>query len=436
MSCPRGPAWLNGCLPEHWRIVPVKRAYEIQLGKMLQPNPGADNDELVPYLKAAHVQWDGIALSDLPAMWASRREVEQYVVREGDLLVCEGGEAGRAAVLRGLDDIAIIQNALHRVRPLEGADNRYLGYTLRYIRRTGWFEVLCNRATISHLTREKLAALQVPFPPEEEQAAIADFLDVRTAAIDDILAKKEHLRRAAVTHRAAHVRNRITHGLGAIGLKATGYDWLGEIPEHWVLTRLRHIADEITVGIVVTPAKYYVDEGVPCLRSLNIQPGRISADSMVYISPESNELHRKSMINAGDVVAVRTGNPGTAAVVTPEFDRGNAVDLIIIRRSSSYDARFLCYFMNSDVAQYQYASGSEGALQRHFNIETAKDLLVPLPPLSEQRAIADELDAFVRASDDLVGTLGRQIDALRDYRDAVIAAAVTGQVPVLEGIPA
>ena len=182
-----GVEWL-GKVPAHWEVKSVKRHYEIQLGKMLQSVSKTEKEVLVPYLKAIHVQWSGLNTDDLPMMWASLEELAQYSVKPGDLLVCEGGEGGRCAIVRDVQGTVIIQNALHRVRPREKASNEYLRYCMKSIANIGWFDVLNDKATIAHFTREKFAALEIPVPPLPEQTAIAKYIDERTAKIDTAIA--------------------------------------------------------------------------------------------------------------------------------------------------------------------------------------------------------------------------------------------------------
>ncbi|MEW6391635.1 MAG: restriction endonuclease subunit S [Pseudomonadota bacterium] len=213
-------------------------------------------------------------------------------------------------------------------------------------------------------------------------------------------------------------------------MKASGVEWLGQVPAHWEVTRLKRVVSSITVGIVVEPSKYYVDEGVPALRSLNVRPGRIRPDDLVFISDEANELHSKSKLNAGDIVAVRTGQPGTAAVVPSEFHGANCVDLIIIRKGHELCEQFLCWFLASDGALQQFAEGSGGAIQLHFNVSAANELVLAVPPLAEQQRIATELDRNVRMLDALVSESEAAITLLQERRAALISAAVTGKIDV------
>jgi type I restriction enzyme S subunit len=133
-----GMLWL-GEVPAHWETASVKRHYSIQLGKMLQNQPSDPDDREVPYLKAQHVQWFAVRTSQAPRMWASPRELEQFGICAGDLLVCEGGEGGRCGIVKEIATPHIIQNALHRVRPFDGCQTRFLQYVMRATASTGFW---------------------------------------------------------------------------------------------------------------------------------------------------------------------------------------------------------------------------------------------------------------------------------------------------------
>jgi type I restriction enzyme S subunit len=279
------------------------------------------------------------------------------------------------------------------------------------------------------LAVEAITALKIPVPPFDEQNAIADLLDGETARLDALVAAKERWLELLAEKRRVLMTRAVTRGLDpAVPLRDSGLGWLGQIPMHWRVKRLKFVSPFITVGIVVTPSKYYQDKGVPCLRSLNVKDTGLVDDELVYISEESHEELAKSKVNAGDLVIVRSGQPGTTAVVDKRFDGANCIDLIIVRRPQTEDSHFLAHFLNSDVARAEFGGGSGGAIQQHFNIETAKDLAVALPSLDEQRAIVAYISAETAKLDALRAATERTIDLLKERRAALIAAAVTGQL--------
>jgi type I restriction enzyme S subunit len=271
------------------------------------------------------------------------------------------------------------------------------------------------------------------FPPIIEQIGIANFLDRETAKIDGLIAKQTEFLVKLDEHRRALVTEAVTLGLDAsVPMQETEISTFALIPAHWRVKRLKHITDGVTVGVVVTPAKYYAKSGIPALRSFNVKDMEIMRSDLAWFSPESNQLLAKSILRSGDLVAVRTGKPGTTAVVPPDLDGANCIDLIIIRQSNRFDSRYLSYVMNSDLARSQYAEGSEGALQQHFNIETAKNLLLPLPPLDDQIAICRSLDERLGRLQVLRAKCIEEVERFHERRSALTTAAVTGQIDVTD----
>ena len=181
--------WL-GEIPAHWEVVALRYRYQQSLGKMLDTKR-ITGSHLVPYLRNVDVQWDHINISDLPSMDIRPHELERFTVRRGDLLVCEGGEAGRCATWHGELDPCGYQKALHRLRPLDRVRDapRFLYYTLLAAVTRGAFASGQGSTTIEHLTGDMLRVHRFPFPPSSEQHAIAHYLDHATASIDALIAR-------------------------------------------------------------------------------------------------------------------------------------------------------------------------------------------------------------------------------------------------------
>jgi type I restriction enzyme, S subunit len=179
----------------------------------------------------------------------------------------------------------------------------------------------------------------------------------------------------------------------------------------------RDICD-LAVGIVVRPASYYVAEGIPAIRSLNVLPNRLDLSELVYISAESNRLLSKSRLHIGDVVVVRSGRPGDAAAITSELEGANCIDLIIVRPGRAIHPEYLCRYLNSGVGRARTHAQSAGTAQQHFNVGALAALLVPVPTMIEQERIVQELSAVeqrARAIDEHLESLRTVQKALR-YR--------------------
>ena len=186
-----GNPWF-GQIPTDWKLSRVGLHFSIILGKMLCNAPLNDTYTLEPYYCAADVHFDGVADGERKKMWFSPIEKDLYRVSVGDLLVVEGGAgAGGSAIVENQDSYTYIQNSIMIVRSKGNTDNRYLRYLLEFLVKQGYIDVVCNKATIPHFTKDKLSC--VPFCLCGEQKEIADYLDAKCAEIDKLIAKKEHL---------------------------------------------------------------------------------------------------------------------------------------------------------------------------------------------------------------------------------------------------
>jgi len=179
----------------------------------------------------------------------------------------------------------------------------------------------------------------------------------------------------------------------------------------WREVFLEEVASEITVGYVGPMASEYVNEGIPFLRSQNVDFLRIDKQDVKFITPEFHKKLQKSSLSPGDVVIVRTGKPGTCTVIPDWLPTANCSDLVIVRCSDELDARFLAYYVNS-IAVHHVAAHLVGAVQQHFNVASARKMQLKLPEISEQRAITQ-----------ILGTLDDKIELNRRMNETLEAIA-------------
>ncbi|MCD0492636.1 restriction endonuclease subunit S [Chromobacterium violaceum] len=173
----------------------------------------------------------------------------------------------------------------------------------------------------------------------------------------------------------------------------------------WPLEELVAIATEVTVGYVGPMASEYVESGIPFLRSMNIEPFQVNQKDLKFIKPDFHSRIKKSALKPNDVAIVRTGKPGTCAVIPEWLQDANCSDLVIVRCGERIRPRFLCYWVNS-VASHHIDSHTVGAVQQHFNVGAAKRIKVAVPSLLEQ----DEIIGVLGSIDDRI-TLLRETNA-------------------------
>ncbi len=404
---PTGVEWL-GVVPAHWEVTATKRHYAIQLGKMLQSVPKRPDDVEVPYLKALHVQWFDVLTWNVPTMWASRNETRQFGIEPGDLLVCEGGEGGRCAILHKKIDNCIIQNALHRVRPREQSLNAFLQYVMSTIAAIGWFDALNDKATIAHFTKEKFDALKIPLPPLPEQRAIVRYLDHVDRRIQRYIDTKEKLIALLQEARQATIQRAVTRGLNPdMPLKPSGVDWLGDVPAHWDVRRLKTLCtmksgDWIDAVSIETEGEIpvYGGNGLRGFTSNYNQDGAFAL------------IGRQGAL-CGNVHIARGKFWATEHAVVTTLDSGHDV------------VWFGAILTAMDLNQYSIAAAQPG-----LSVERILNLHLPVPPSAEQERIATHLDRATAAIDAAIDTARRQADLMREYRASLIAHVVTGKLDV------
>jgi type I restriction enzyme S subunit len=422
-----GMEWV-GDIPEHWSVKKVKFYSDLLNGYAFDSNTYVFSG--IPILRIGDVggkiDWENVKRVPDDVL----PKLERFQVFKGDILLAmTGATIGKSSVY--LDDTQALLN--QRVGIIRGrrVNQQFLQYVIESECFTKPIEFLCYGGAQENISKDDIGNITTAIPPIEEQRTIAAFLDRETARIDALIEKKQQQIELLQEKRSALISHAVTKGLDPNAkMKDSAIEGMAGMPAHWCLKRLKFLTPQVTVGIVITPSKYYEESGVPCLRSLNVRPDELTENDLVFISSESNELLRKSKLHTGDVVVVRTGKPGTAAVVDDRFDGANCIDLIIVRRSVGFDSRFMCYVLNSELALTQYVAGTSGAIQGHFNIETASNMLIPVPPVEEQIRIREQLDRETSKMKAFGCKIEKSIMMLREHRAALISAAVTGKIDV------
>lgn len=291
---------------------------------------------------------------------------------DGTLLFAMYGSVGKAAMVRG--SVSTNQAILGIKPDASRLDLSYLKFWLRSQQHK--FDQDAQGVAQKNLSAGYVRSLEIPLPPLPEQKRIAAILD----KADAIRRKRQQAIQLADDF-----------------LRAVFLDMFGDPvtnPKGWGLRKLSEVCRQITVGVVVKPASYYVESGVPAIRSLNIKDYGISRENFVFFSNEDNETTlSKSRVYAGDLVIVRSGQPGKAAVITKDLDGVNAIDVLIARPDSGYiNSDYLAYFFNSGAAKSIVLAEGRGQIQQHLNVGSLNAAEIPIPPLELQREFADILE--------------------------------------------
>ncbi|MEJ1134867.1 restriction endonuclease subunit S [Kribbella sp. CCNWLW197] len=355
-------------------------------------------------------------------MWASPRELKRFAVSNGDLLICEGGDVGRAAIYAGPDGF-IFQNSVHRVRSASGNDLRYFRYVLEAVHGTEWFDVLCNKATIRHLTSEKLADLPIPLPEPTEQRRIADFLDAETSTVDRLLASRRRqliLLGERLSARVMEVTGRLT----VRGVAAS---------QEWQRLPLRRVVASIKTGS--TPSG-----GADGTWATPDDPGALpwytpsEMDEWMNLAPPERFVDSggggergTTRFESGAVLVVCVGESIGKTVFLDHAASGNQ-QLTAVKPSDRVDGKFLAWQLWG--ASQEIRDSSPYTRVRIINGGDLLAFPVAAPPRLVQVAVRKELDIEAGKLTTLRDSIARFTAGLAERRHALITAAVTGQIDV------
>ena len=206
-------------VPDEWGTPTVSTNFGLQLGKMLNAEAASGADQFA-YVRNVNVQWDRIDVADIATMHFSEADRRRCELRSGDVLICEGGEVGRAAVWANDVSDCYFQKAVHRARPRSGANSRFLMYSLRAAAKMNVFAVQGNLSTIVHLTGEQLAVHRFPWPPGDEQTEIVERLDSLAEVVRTICQKLTSQIDLLREHRQALITAAVTGELDIPGVAA------------------------------------------------------------------------------------------------------------------------------------------------------------------------------------------------------------------------
>ncbi|NLV43363.1 MAG: restriction endonuclease subunit S [Candidatus Hydrogenedentes bacterium] len=415
-----GIEWL-GEIPEHWEVKRLKHSVALVNQKV-----DAENCNL-PYTGLEQIEsWTGKrVLSE--GMVSSEGQASLY--RKGDVLF--GKLRPYLAKVLSVSESGICTGELLVLRPVYVLQQFLLGYLLN----PDVISIVDSSTYGAKMPRANwdfIGNLPVVVPSTDEQRAIAAFLDRETVRIDGLIEKKQRQIELLQEKRAALISHAVTKGLNPNAkMKDSGIEWLGEIPEHWEVKRLRHITPRLGVGLVINPSTYVDEKGdVPFFLGSNVEEFKLIPESARRITQESNLKLNPSRLQEGDIVTVRVGAPGISAVVPPELDGSNCASIMITRRSKTFVSHWLCYVFNSAWGKYQVERVAYGAAQKQFNISHAVNFVYPVPPLEEQNAVVNVLDHETNRINNLITQVEESIALLREYRTALISSTVTGKIDV------
>ena len=414
-----GVEWL-GDVPSHWELKRLKQLFVEKKHKQnLSLNCGA-----ISFGKV-------IEKDDDKVTEATKRSYQE--VLKGEFLINPLNLNYDLISLRiALSEIDVVVSAGYIVLKAKQIINKkYFSYLLhRYD--VAYMKLLGSgvRQTINygHISDSILVA-----PPLSEQQKIAQFLDNKTAKIDQAVDLAEKQIALLKEHKQILIQNAVTRGLNPdMPLKDSGVEWIGQVPEHWEVKKIKHVTSKIGSGI--TPlggGSNYIDGGIPLLRSQNIHFDRIDLNDVARISEFTHNSMKNSKVRKGDVLLNITGGSlGRCFYVDSNEEMNVNQHVCIIRPNKKINTIFLNMLLASEIGQKQIWFFQQGGGREGLNFQAIKNFYLPLPDLEEQQKIAIYLDKQAAKIDQAIALKTAHIEKLKEYKSVLINDVVTGKVRV------
>jgi type I restriction enzyme, S subunit len=354
--------------------------------------------------------------------------MERFRLRKGDLLVCEGGEVGRAALWDAPIEECYYQKALHRLRPLRGFDPRLMVGFLRQWTDRGVLSNYVTQTSIAHLPREKFLEVPMPVPPPPEQRAIAEALsdmDRLLGGLDRLIVKKRDLKQAAMQQLLTG-ETRLP-GFAPPNLQFTKTP-VGVFPEDWKLVQLSDLVEPargIRYGIV-QPGDYDPD-GRYMIRGQDYSEvkGWAEPSEVFRVSAGIEERYRNARVKTGDLIMTIVGYCGHVEMIPDWLDGANLTQTtarIAVQPEMAVSA-YCKYALLSPIGRNQVAAYLKGAAQPGLNCGDVEQFLLPLPGTPEQTAIAEVLTDM----DAELAALEQRREKTRALKQAMMQELLTGR---------
>ena len=426
-------------IPESWEWVRLGEIYQHNTGKAL--NASNRSGELLTYITTSNLYWNRFEIDSLREMYFSESEIEKCTATKGDLLVCEGGDIGRAAIWPYDTDIRI-QNHIHRLRPYSEICTEYYYYIFFLYKHAGW--IGGKGIGIQGLSANALHALLFPLPPLSEQYRIVTkikefepFLDKYAQAekrlnnlntqFPDLL-KKSILQEAVqgklvpqdpTDEPASVLLERIRaekqkliaegkikkdkHESVIFRRDNSHYEKLDrierciddeipfDIPDSWAYCRLGTILHKLTDGTHSRPK--YVDSGIPFISVKDVSSGTLDFSNCKFITEEEhNELYKRCNPEYGDILLTKVGTTGIPVIVdtTDEFSVFVSVALLKFNQKLLHN-EYLIHLINSPLVQRQAEENTRGVGNKNWVMRDISNTLIAIPPLAEQIRIVKKL---------------------------------------------
>ena len=413
-----GVKWF-GSVPKEWLSSRLKFESSINMGQ--SPSSDDCNQEGlgIPFLQG-NAEF-GVK-SPSPKQYC---EVSRKIADKGDFLFSVRAPVG---ALNLADQEYGIGRGLCAITNNESLSPEFLWWLIPVVRSE--LDSVSTGSTFEAVSAEQVENVVIFKPPKLEQLKIADFLDHETAKIDTLIEKQQQLIKLLKEKRQAVISHAVTKGLNTdVPMRDSGVEWLGEVPEHWEVTRLKYECSHIVDCPHSTPE--YSEDGIyPSIRTADISVGSMDVDNSRRVTQEVyNSRNLRLVPEPKDIIYSREGERFGIAALIPQGAHVCLAQRVMLFRIKG-TPEFLMWAINSQSTYKQAQQVVIGSTSPHVNVDTIKNFALAWPPESERKQISSYIDEVTVSMENIINIAISKIALLQERRTALISAAVTGKIDV------
>ncbi len=429
--------WI-GEIPVHWEVKRIKHLASL-ISKGTTPTTiGREilDEGEIRFIKGENIVDNQIELK--PEYYIdeeTNQMLKRSQLKEDDLLFVIAGTIGKVGFVRSNHLPANTNQAISFIRPYEKESPKFIYYWLQSdnMQKITWLEVV--QSAQPNLSMENLGNLYIPYPNITEQRAIIDFLDCKTGQIDELIRIKERQVELLQEQRTALINQAVTEGLDpTVEMKPSGVEWIGEIPVHWEVKRIKHLTSLISKGTTPTTiGREILDEGeIRFIKAENIVDNQIELKPEYYIDEETNQMLQRSQLKENDLLFVIAGATiGKVSLVKSNHLPANTNQAVsFIRPHEKEFSDFIYYWLRADNIQKIIWLKAVQSAQPNLSMEDLGNLYIPYPSITEQHRIVECIANKTQTIVNLLQQAYKQIELLKEYRQSLISEAVTGKIDV------
>ncbi|MFP7240858.1 restriction endonuclease subunit S [Bacillus altitudinis] len=425
-----------------WNVLKIKRVLDTPITDGPHETPEL-LDEGIPFLSAESVKKGKIDFN-LKRGYISREDHEKYIKkckpqRDDIFMIKSGATTGNVAMVE-TDEEFSIWSPLALIRAdKEIIQPKYLYYFIGSAAFREQVEISWSFGTQQNIGMKVIENLFISIPPLHLQEKLVHYIEKKVVQIDKLIEMKELNIKLLEQQRQSIITEAVTKGLNPnVKMKDSGVEWIGEIPEHWSILALKHIASEKKHSFVDGPFgsdlknEEYVDSGVPVIQLNNIKNGDLRVINMNFVTKKKSEQLKRHIAYPGDLVIAKMASPIARSAVVPKTYENYVIvaDCIKLKLKENYLNHYINFAMNTPFTIAQAESFANGTTRSRVNLSIIKNLKLPIPNFEEQKEIASYLTLKVSEVNNVIKAVENQIQKLKEYRQALIYEAVTGKIDV------